>query len=360
MRGKRFGAVCAAAAVLLAACGAASVWAFPKDFPELKGTGGQTAGKILTGFGGDEKLDKAGNRAGLKHVPVILLHGNSGSATHAQWGMVPIRDMLFKAGYNTSEVWAVSYEGDNPYVELMGVHKTHIEDVRAFINAVRDYLGVKKVDVVAHSLGTTMTLAYMAGYDSSGKFNPQKRGYGNISTFVSLAGANNGLGQYSVDEFKTGGDFVKGISAADGVADQTPYGSADEGKQTQGYRQVTSLDNGQITYAALWAAGDFVDAQLRDTGSLKGADINKSFDLGSNTNGHEKIMKDQAVFNTFLPYLNRGKAAGDDREKAASREMKAEKASAASARGFEEKAASINPARVMNWDGPATRDIKPR
>ena len=58
-----------------------------------------------------------------------------------------------------------------------------------------------------------------------------------------------------------------------------------------------------ITYFCGTASGDFVDAQNPGTGRLDGA-VNRSYNLGSGTDGHQAIKESQAVFNDFLPLLN--------------------------------------------------------
>ena len=58
-----------------------------------------------------------------------------------------------------------------------------------------------------------------------------------------------------------------------------------------------------IRYFCATAAGDFVDAQNPGTGRLTGA-INRTYDLGSGTQGHQAIKESQAVFADFLPLLN--------------------------------------------------------
>jgi pimeloyl-ACP methyl ester carboxylesterase len=279
-----------AVAALLLAGTAVSSYAFPKDF-----TG-------FSGFGGADNLDQTGNRAAVKRIPVILLHGNGGSATHNQWGMTAMRDMLYKQGYNPSEVWAVSYL--NGGVELFGVHKNHINDVRNFIEAVKKYLGVQKVDIVSHSLGATMARAYLMGFQSSGKFDPAARRFDSVSTLVTLSGANDGLGPYSMDEFKTGSSFLQGLRIVGNVKDDSPFGSNSADYQKGDDKEVTPIDNNQVTYVAFWACGDFVDQQHSGTGALRGADINKGFSLGMSLTGHERIIKDPQVVSEFLPYLN--------------------------------------------------------
>ena len=58
-----------------------------------------------------------------------------------------------------------------------------------------------------------------------------------------------------------------------------------------------------ITYFCGIAQGDFIDAQNPGSGRLAGA-INRGYNLGAGTTGHERIKENQVVFNDFLPHLN--------------------------------------------------------
>jgi hypothetical protein len=121
---------------------------------------------------------------------------------------------------------------------------------------------------------------------------------------VCLAGGNDGLGPFSIDEFQTGGAFINGLRQVGRIVDETPYGSSDVGQQKGDFPQTTPLDDDQIAYVALWASGDFVDMQHPGTGALMGANLNKGFSLGLGLIGHERIIKDPQVVAEFLPYLN--------------------------------------------------------
>ncbi len=298
---------------------------FPADFPQLTNQGGPGQGQPLTGFGGDSSKDKAGNIAAVERVPVILIHGNGANATSAQWGWQTMKSMLKNAGYNDSEIWAVSYLGkDNSSADMNDPHRNNIEDVRIFIDAVIEYLNVEKVVLIGHSLGAGMIRAYMLGLNKFGSFDSNNTRYDKIAALITLAGGNYGLGRNSVGEFKTGSSFEQNThkDPASGAYDDTPYGAVstsdmqginnrlpDSRNYNGGYfKATTSLDNGtkRIYYAGLTANGDFVDAQLKDTGYLQGADINKGWSLGASLTGHEKIIKDQTVFNQgILPILQK-------------------------------------------------------
>lgn len=281
---------------------------FPSDFPVLQDTGGLGSGTTLTGFGGNLSLDQAGNRAAVTRNPVILLHGNGGSANSATWGWETFRNFLKAAGYNDSEIWAVSYLGENnSSADMSDPHRNNIEDVRRFIDAVIAYLGVTKVDIIGHSLGCGMARSYMLGLQTDGTWDNSKNRLDVVGTLVTLAGANYGLGPYSMSEFKTGSSWEINSHKYNGVTDDTPRGASSTAQMTSpvsNWKAATGLDNNTITYVAFTAVNDFVDQQNTDTGRLVGANLNKRYNLGSSTTGHEEIIKNQTVFNDLLPYLN--------------------------------------------------------
>jgi hypothetical protein len=101
------------------------------------------------------------------------------------------------------------------------------------------------------------------------------------------------------------------LNRPDGVHDLTPGGARFEQQQGD-YRAATPLDDDRITYVALWAKGDFADAQHANTSRLDGAHLNQVFELGPGLEGHERIIKEPDVFSAFLPFLNR-QAPGQER-----------------------------------------------
>lgn len=55
----------------------------------------------------------------------------------------------------------------------------------------------------------------------------------------------------------------------------------------------------------VWAIKDMVDAQQHNTEGAQGADLNKGYNLGSGTQGHEAIIKSHVICDAFLPFLNK-------------------------------------------------------
>ena len=273
---------------------------FPQDFQHT-----------LAGFGGDPSKDRAQHRASIRKTPVILVHGNAGHATHPQWGMETMKNFLVDAGYQDVEVWAMSYLGENNSSTFLGtVHRDHIGAFRSFVDQVRAYLGVDKLDFIAHSLGCGMVNGYLRGLQADGRFDNADQRYHVLGSFISLAGATYGLGRQAKGDFESGGTFDIASHRFNGVADDTPMGQDDPEKQVSPaappqWKEVTPLDNSQCRYAALIAKNDFVDQQNPDTGRRTGADLNKRYDLGFSIQGHEKIIKSQTVFDDFKSLLNR-------------------------------------------------------
>lgn len=271
---------------------------FPADFPAN-----------LTGFGGEQSMTKVQHRAALRKTPVVLVHGNAGHSAHPRWGMETMRDFLLGEGYSRCEIWAMDYLGEgNTATILQDVHIDHIDAFRSFVDSVRDYLGVLKLDFIAHSLGCGMVNGYLRGVQKPEQWDNEAHRLDTVGTFVAIAGANHGLGRFAIDEFKTGGAFETTSHKFDGVVDDTTRGSNDKAAQdspVSGWTGVTELDNGAIRYAAMIAASDFVEMQNPGTGRLEGADLIRQFDLGSADVGHEKIIKSKTVFNEFKGMLNK-------------------------------------------------------
>ena len=286
---------------------------FPSDFPDIIDEGGLGRGTVLGGFGGDLALSKEENRSRVERVPVILLHGNGGHAAHRQWGMVPIYKMLKENGYNDSEIWALSYFGKKngdggafDGVQMINPYRTNINDVRNFINAVIEYLGVAKVDIIGHSLGAVLGRGYILGLSEQGIWGKETLHNEQVGTLVSLSSANYGLGPFAMNEFQSGGAFEQQSHIVSDIFDDTPFGPLLENQSGQ-HKKETSLDNETITYVALAGRGDFVDAQHSGTGKLEGANLNMVFNLGAGIAGHQRIISDSEVFKTYLPYLNNPK-----------------------------------------------------
>lgn len=279
---------------------------FPRDFQSN-----------LTGFGGDASKNRAQHRDDLRKTPVILVHGNAANSADATFGMLKMKAFLKAHGYQDCEIWAMDYLGENnTSVVLQNVHIDHIEAFRTFVDKVKAYLGVSRLDFIAHSLGCGMVNGYLRGLRSNEEWDHANHRFHVTGTFVNLAGAISGLGIGGIDEFRTGSAFERKsheFSTTSGaiVADDTPFGSGNPAQQiapSPAWKKSGPLDADSapdsVRYVALIARDDFVDRQKPDTGFRQGAHLNKAFNLGPGIQGHEAIIKNQGVFDAFKEYMN--------------------------------------------------------
>ncbi|MFP5308201.1 MAG: alpha/beta fold hydrolase [Actinomycetes bacterium] len=182
----------------------------------------------LGGFGGTER------GAPLAHIPIVFVHGNQADAQN--WHVV--RDQLTaELGYSPQELWALSYGGlgyvggsaplttdggeaayvaEHPQAGVNGTpqaNDVNVPDLVAFLDAVRDYTGSEKVQVVAHSLGVTIVRKAML-------VEPALRE--RITAVVAIAGANHGTSvcrgvedrYYGCDEIGPGQPWLDELNAA--------------------------------------------------------------------------------------------------------------------------------------------------
>lgn len=134
--------------------------------------------------------------------PVIFIHGNSDKAvgsTTGQTGWTASIDYFLSQGYKSSELYATTYGPANALLSSQQYHsKAYLTKLRAFIQAVKQYTGAAKVDIVTHSLGVTLARKAIKGGMA---YDPLAGGYydlgpslaGSVDVFVGIAGANWGL-----------------------------------------------------------------------------------------------------------------------------------------------------------------------
>lgn len=259
----------------------------------------------LGGFGGDKSKDQAGNRAAVQRIPIILLHGNSGTATHRQWGWSTWYSYLKAAGYNDSEIWAPSYLGGGSLEDHCG---DVIGPVRQFIDNVIAYLGVAKINIVGHSLGGMMVTSYLKGLKAGtvSTWENSNNRFDKVNTVITIASANYGLTGMVSGDFKQGSAWEVSSHRYNGVTDDTPHGLNDTAQMTSynsSWNVSSSLDDNTINYIGVTAEGDYCDSAVPGTSRLNGANLNIKFNCGSGLTGHEQILKTQAVFDAILPYL---------------------------------------------------------
>ncbi|MGZ3158567.1 MAG: extracellular native short-chain-length polyhydroxyalkanoate depolymerase PhaZ7 [Burkholderiaceae bacterium] len=185
-------------------CGMTAMLVMPQDAHAVtcgtyahgvcNGTSNQFAGGFnpQTGFGGF-----GGGTCTAAKTPVIFIHGNGDNAT--SWDAPPAKVTGFAApprsvyaemkarGYNDCELFGITYLSDDER-KTKNVGKNYHKPakyliIRDFINAVKAYTGKSQVDIVAHSLGVTQTLATIHVYNLDES----------VRRFINIGGALKGL-----------------------------------------------------------------------------------------------------------------------------------------------------------------------
>jgi pimeloyl-ACP methyl ester carboxylesterase len=184
-RGTLVGALATALAAATAGTATAATigTTFPAGFPVIQDA---SLGVPVLGFGA----------AGPVHrTPVILLHGNNDTAYPGAcnpYGQVhALAQYLADHGYATSELWGLGYQGDQCDTLVDPTHKSafahstiaNIPDLARFVHAVLAYTGAKRVDVVGHSLGVTLTRAWMKAFHTEHL----------VRRLVAIDGPNHGI-----------------------------------------------------------------------------------------------------------------------------------------------------------------------
>jgi pimeloyl-ACP methyl ester carboxylesterase len=168
----------------LAATGAAAVgFTFPAGFAVPTDA---SLGKPVIGFGAAGRVTR---------TPVIFLHGNNdtpyATACNPYGNVHDMAQYFLDHGYRASELWGLGYQGDqcdlvtSPTNRSGFAHSTvaNVPDLRAFVHAVLDYTGAKRVDIVGHSLGVTLAREWMR----------QDRAYHVVRRLVAVDGPNHGI-----------------------------------------------------------------------------------------------------------------------------------------------------------------------
>jgi len=157
-----------------------------------QGSASQYAGGFSPGVGSG---GFGGGACTATRTPVVFVHGNGDSAI--SFDMPPgavtgyntparsIYDELKAQGYNDCELFGVSYldasERGSPQYNYHSPSRYAV--LQAFINKVKTYTGKSQVDVVGHSLGSSMALATMKYYGSAGS----------VRRFINIGGGIRGL-----------------------------------------------------------------------------------------------------------------------------------------------------------------------
>ena len=156
---------------------------FPADFPVIIDA---SLGVPIIGFG-------AGGR--VERTPVIFVHGNNDTpfptACNPFGSVHAFAQFFADKGYSPSELWGLGYQGDqcdlgaNPTNRSSKAHSTvaNVPDLRQFVQAVLAYTRAKQIDIVAHSLGVTLTREWLR----------QDNAFHVVRRFVAIDGPNHGI-----------------------------------------------------------------------------------------------------------------------------------------------------------------------
>jgi len=238
---------------------------FPADFPRIVDA---SLGVPVIGFGGSQGR--------VEHVPVIFLHGNNDTpfATSCNpFGYIHnLAQFFLDAGYSPRELWGLGYQGDqcdlvtSPTNRSGFAHSTvaNVPDLRAFVAAVLKYTGSKRVDIVAHSLGVTLTREWMR----------QDHAFHRVRALVAIDGPNHGIIDCSpspLNYFQQpgfGGFTPDSAICREYGSDHTPLLTAlNRGREARGPTRYLVLRNTDVDFVYISAQDGFfpaVPAEDRD------------------------------------------------------------------------------------------------
>jgi pimeloyl-ACP methyl ester carboxylesterase len=192
----------------------------------------------------------------VRRTPVILLHGNNDTPFPTlcnPYGDVhDLAAYLETRGYRPSELWGLGYQGDQ--CDLLGdqtirsgpTHSTvaNVPDLRAFVQAVREYTGAKRVDIVGHSLGGTLAREWMR----------QDNAYHRVGRLVTIDSPHHGIVNCSPNPLNyfqlpaLGGFTPDSAVCREYGADDTPFLSVLNRHETRGPTRYLALRNADASF----------------------------------------------------------------------------------------------------------------
>ena len=184
---------------------------FPDHFPVIRNF---YLGTPTIGFG-----SSVGR---VEHVPVIFLHGNNDSpfptACNPFGRIQAFAQFFLDHGYHPSELWGLGYQGDQCDLAQDNTHRSGVSHttaaavpiLREFVQAVLDFTGARRVDIVAHSLGVTVAREWML----------QDNAYRKVRALVAIDGPNHGIidcspGPGNFYQLPSGGGFTPSSAVCD-------------------------------------------------------------------------------------------------------------------------------------------------
>ena len=219
---------------------------FPPGFPVITDA---SLGVPVIGFGGAGPITR---------TPVIFLHGNNDTPfpTTCNGGFGNTRRFaqhFHDKGYSLSELWALGYQGDQCDALTTPTNKSgvghsaaaNVPDLRAFVSAVMGYTGASQVDIVGHSLGSTLPREWMR----------QDNAYGKVRRFVGVDGPEHGILNCSPDPANywqvpaLGGFTPDSAICTEFGSDQTPLLSTlNAGDETPGPTRYMTIRNADTSF----------------------------------------------------------------------------------------------------------------
>ncbi|HVE77034.1 MAG TPA: hypothetical protein VND22_09785 [Actinomycetota bacterium] len=219
---------------------------FPPGFPTITDA---SLGVPVIGFGG---------RGPVTRTPVIFLHGNNDTPypTTCNGGFGNTRrfaQYFHDNGYALSELWALGYQGEqcdlatNPPNRSGPAHSAaaNVPDLRAFVNAVLSYTGASQVDIIGHSLGSTLTREWMR----------QDNAYAKVRRFIGVDGPDHGIINCSPDPANywqlpaLGGFTPDSAICTEFGSDQTPLlATLNAGDETPGPTEYMTVRNADTSF----------------------------------------------------------------------------------------------------------------
>jgi pimeloyl-ACP methyl ester carboxylesterase len=279
----------------------------PLGFPTIQGTG--TGGTEVNEYswGGNTSLEGTLDDIRQKHrefikasgkAPIVFIHGNTGAASHPDWGWEKVKlELLKKYEYSDEHLWAISYlgPGGDEYRELMNSATGNISEIRDFINEVRRYCDVPCIDLVGHSMGCHEILCYLAGLKAQAtpiEWSEEKQ-YSGVGSVILIDGAMRGLSNLQFGEWPPSHDVFDCLKP-----DPTPYGEGDP--------QTPRNPHNVKYWCCMVPAGyvDNMDGNKGTTGCLEGAGECAKYNMGPGLPGHEKVKDSPSVIADWVQCLN--------------------------------------------------------
>ncbi|CDW84053.1 lipase [Stylonychia lemnae] len=146
-------------------------------------------------FGGKEN-----DSSPINKVPVVFVHGAADMLIGYGWENDGFRydiEYFLQNGYTKAEIYGSMWGyADIPYEYNLKQDTEYVLAIRKFMEAVLDYTGAPKIDVISHSMGVTLSRAAIKG----GKYLLKDIGYislkpinKNVRTYIGIAGVNYGV-----------------------------------------------------------------------------------------------------------------------------------------------------------------------